>query len=109
MFIKRRLARLIEFLSLVSIINLVKTQEIRELEGCIAQTIVEDEEEETEGVRGGWSNRRFDQPSSDPICPVLQCAGPSHVGQHVGGRSRMSLPLVSLRDLPHTCLCTCFI
>jgi hypothetical protein len=55
-----------------------------------------------------WSNRRFDHPSLYPICPVLQCAGLSDVGQHVGGRSGMSLHLVSLRDLPHTCPCTYF-
>ena len=61
---------------------------IRELEGSVAQTIV---------CRGGRGN-----------CPGLQRAGPSMLFNMLGERSRTSLHLVILRDLPHTYSCTCF-
>ena len=61
---------------------------IRELEGSVAQTIV---------CRGRRGN-----------CPSLQRDGPSMLCNMLGERSRTSLHLVILRDLPHTYSCTCF-
>ena len=60
---------------------------IRELEGSVAQTIV---------CRGRRGN-----------CPGLQRAGLSMLCNMLGERSRTSLHLVILRDLPHTYSCTC--
>ena len=62
---------------------------IRELEGSVAQTIV---------CRGRRGN-----------CPGLQRAGLSMLCNMLGERSRTSLHLVILRDLPHTYSCTAFI
>jgi hypothetical protein len=50
-------------------------------------------------------NQRFSCPSLDSICPVLPCVRLSDVVQDVGGRSRMSLHMMSVRDLPHTYSC----
>ena len=60
----------------------------REFEGSVAQTFV---------CRGRRGN-----------CPGLQRAGPSMLCNMLGERSRTSLHLVILRDLPHTYSCTCF-
>jgi hypothetical protein len=61
---------------------------IRELEGSVAQTSI---------CRGRRGN-----------CPGLQRARPSMLFNMLGERSRTSLHLVILRDLPHTYSCTCF-
>ena len=55
-----------------------------------------------------WSNQRFNHPSMDSFCPDLQRIGPSMMCNMLGERSRKSLQLVILRDLPHTYSCTCF-
>ena len=60
----------------------------REFEGSVAQTFV------CSGRRGN--------------CPGFQCVGLSMLCNMLGERSRMSLHLVILRDLPHTYSCTCF-
>ena len=62
---------------------------IRELEGSVAQTIV---------CRGRRGN-----------CLGLQRAGPSMLCNMLGERSRMSLHLVILRDLPTLILVPAFI
>jgi hypothetical protein len=53
-------------------------------------------------------NQRFSHPSLNPFYLVLLCVRSSDVVQHVGGRSRMSLHLVSVIDLPHNYSCTYF-
>ena len=82
---------------------------VREFEGSVVQTIV------WRGRRGSWgksevvwSNQRFGHPPLDSICPDLQRVGPSMMCNMLGERSRKSLQLVILRDLPHTYSCTCF-
>ena len=82
---------------------------MREFEGSVLQTIV------WRGRRGSWgksevvwSNQRFGHPPLDSICPDLQRVGPSMMCNMLGERSRKSLQLVILRDLPHTYSCTCF-
>ena len=60
----------------------------REFEGSVAQTIV---------CRGRRGN-----------CPGLQRVGLSMLCNMLGERSRTSLHLVILKDLPHTYSCTCF-
>ena len=45
---------------------------------------------------------------SDSIYPGLQRVGPSVMCNMLGERSRKSLQLMILRDLPHTYFCTCF-
>ena len=60
----------------------------REFEGSVAQTII------CWGIRGN--------------CPSPQCAGLSMLCNMLGERSRTSLHLMILRNLPHTYFCTCF-
>jgi hypothetical protein len=62
MFLLRRLARFIEFI-FSDQFEICLNSRIRELEGCVAQTIVQEEEEEAEG------SQRFCHPFLDPICP----------------------------------------
>ena len=81
------LARFIEF-SYSDKHAICLNSRIRELEGSVAQTIV---------CRGRRGN-----------CLGLQHAGPSMLCNMLGERSRTSLHLVILRDLPHTYSCTCF-
>ena len=81
------LARFIEF-SYSDKHAICLNSRIRELESSVAQTIV---------CRGRRGN-----------CPGLQRAGLSMLCNMLGERSRTSLHLVILRDLPHTYSCTCF-
>ena len=81
------LARFIEF-SYSDKDAICLNSRIRELEGSVAQTIV---------CRGRRGN-----------CLGLQRAGPSMLCNMLGERSRTSLHLVILRDLPHTYSGTCF-
>jgi len=53
-----------------------------------------------------WSNQGFGRPSLDSFCPALWRVGLSMLCICLGERSRTSLQLVILRDLPHTYSCT---
>ena len=54
-----------------------------------------------------WSNQRFGHPSLDSFYPALWRVGLSMLCICLGERSRTSLQVVILRDLPHTYSCTC--
>ena len=58
------------------------------------------EEEDPRRTKVVWSNKRFDHPSLNSICPSLQCARLSMLCNMLGERSQKSLLLVILRDLP---------
>ena len=83
----RRLARFIEF-NFSDQHAICLNSRKREFEGSVAQTFV---------CRGRRGN-----------CPGLQRVGLSMLCNMLGERSRTSLHLVILRDLPHTYSCTCF-
>ena len=67
-----------------------------------------EEEEGTEWNQRWFGRTSFDHPSLDFICPDLQRVGPSMMCNMLGERSRKSLQLLILRDLPHTYSCTYF-
>ena len=83
----RRLARFIEF-NFSDQHAICLNSRKREFEGSVAQTFV---------CRWRRGN-----------CPGLQRVGLSMLCNMLGERSRTSLHLVILRDLPHTYSCTCF-
>jgi hypothetical protein len=81
---------------------LFKLKNLVSLRLVLHKPLLKKEEEELKGVGGGLVELEVQPSSLDPICPVLQAAGPFDVVQHVGARYLMSFHLVSVRDFSHT-------